>query len=179
MFSFFKKKNPAFTVTDRVWMSEAAKWKAIKEMMLADPDTILVCWFDETFRKAESVFEATGGRPVVIQTAREIARTGPGAARFLFAEHYPLREKEEELFRRLGISAALVCSSLEEPLFSHFGSAKLITVMQKMGMQEWERIEHPLVTSSIRNAQDKIAKKAGPEQSAASQADWFRKNFIP
>jgi len=95
----------------------------------------------------------------------------------IFAEHYPLHEKENTLFESLNIKEVKIFSSLDEPLFRHFGGEKIITLMQSMGMQENEGIQHTLITSALKNAQEKIAKKVTIEQSALSQEDWFRKNL--
>lgn len=177
MFSFFKKKTPSLQVTDRVWISEAAKWKALQRLTAADPHIVIICWFDETYRKAENSFAPAPGNTVNLLTAREAGHTTLSGKTPVFAEHYPLPEKEQALYTRLQLSQVLVYSSLDEPLFTQFGSDKLIAVMLQMGMQEDQPVEHALVTQSIRRAQEKIAKKCTVEQSAASAADWFRKNF--
>lgn len=179
MFSFFKKKSTGITVTDRVWISEAAKWKALEALFGTDPSLLLICWFDETYRKAESIFAVPSGSPVSLLTARDAGHAGLSGKTPVFAEHYPLPEKENHLYTKLGLSNVLVYSSLDEPLFTHFGSDKIIAVMRQMGMEEDQPVEHSLVTQSIIRAQEKIAKKCVVEQSAASPADWFRKNFTP
>jgi preprotein translocase subunit SecA len=46
--------------------------------------------------------------------------------------------------------------SLEDDLLRIFGGDKLVGWMEKMGMQEDERIEHRWITSSIENAQKKV-----------------------
>ena len=46
--------------------------------------------------------------------------------------------------------------SLEDNLLRIFGSDRLSGVMQKLGMQEGEAIEHPWVTKAIENAQRKV-----------------------
>ena len=50
-------------------------------------------------------------------------------------------------------------------------------IMKQMGIQEDELIEHPLISKSIRNAQDKIAQQVNLEQSAQSQKEWIKKNI--
>ncbi len=46
--------------------------------------------------------------------------------------------------------------SLDDPLMRIFGSERLGTLMQKLGMKPGEAIEHPWVTRSIENAQRKV-----------------------
>ena len=46
--------------------------------------------------------------------------------------------------------------SLEDNLMRIFGSAKIAGLMEKLGMEEGEAIEHPWVTRAIENAQKKV-----------------------
>jgi preprotein translocase subunit SecA len=46
--------------------------------------------------------------------------------------------------------------SLEDDLMRIFGSEKISSIMQKLGMKEGESIEHPIITKSIEGAQKKI-----------------------
>lgn len=46
--------------------------------------------------------------------------------------------------------------SLEDDLMRLFGSARLSNLMQKMGFEEGEQIEHPWITKTIANAQKKV-----------------------
>ena len=46
--------------------------------------------------------------------------------------------------------------SLEDDLMRLFGSANIATVMDKLGMEENDPIEHPLITKSIEQAQKKV-----------------------
>ena len=46
--------------------------------------------------------------------------------------------------------------SLEDDLMRLFGSANIATVMDKLGMEEDDPIEHPLITKSIEQAQKKV-----------------------
>ena len=66
---------------------------------------------------------------------------------------------------------------MDEPLFKHFGSEKIIPLMKMMGMKEDEVIEHNMVSKSIISGQEKIAKQVTLEQKASSQAGWMEKNL--
>ena len=87
-----------------------------------------------------------------------------------------LQFKEQELYEKLGLTKVTLYSSLDEPLFTHFGGNKISNLVKQMGMKEDEAIEHAL-TSSIKNAQEKINSKVSFDQSGHSQADWFCKNL--
>jgi len=46
--------------------------------------------------------------------------------------------------------------SLEDDLMRLFGSDRIATIMQKMGVKEGEVIQHPLITKSVERAQKKV-----------------------
>ena len=71
----------------------------------------------------------------------------------------------------------MVFSAMDEPLFKFFGSEKVIPLMKMLGMKEEKAVEHPMVSKSIINAQQKIASKVITEQPANSQAEWMEKNM--
>jgi hypothetical protein len=95
----------------------------------------------------------------------------------VFVEHYPLHIKELDLIKDWGAEKIIVYSAMDEPLFKHFGSEKLIPIMKMLGMKEDEVIEHSMVSKSIINGQEKIAQQVTIEQSASSQEEWMRKNI--
>ncbi|MEO8713261.1 MAG: hypothetical protein ABI405_14110, partial [Parafilimonas sp.] len=70
-----------------------------------------------------------------------------------------------------------IYSSLDEPLFNYFGGEKIAVLLEKTGMKEDECIQHALVTTALKNAQEKIAKKILIEQTTQSAADWFSRNM--
>jgi preprotein translocase subunit SecA len=46
--------------------------------------------------------------------------------------------------------------SLEDDLLRIFGSERIASIMERLGMEEGEPIEHPLITRAIENAQGKV-----------------------
>jgi hypothetical protein len=115
---------------------------------------------------------------VEIYIAREIAAHHVQNKDVLFFEHYPLSTKEDELLERLQLTEAVFYSSLDEPIFMHFGGEKMISLLEKMGFSENEAIEHTMVSAAIKNAQEKISKEVMIEHAAQSQAEWFSKNIV-
>ena len=95
----------------------------------------------------------------------------------IFIEHYPLRDKEEDIYQKLGLQNAIVHSALDEPFMKAFGSEKIIDLMKKLGAKEEEAIQHSMISSSIKNAQEKLKKKISFERTCRSQADWIRHNL--
>ena len=173
MFGLFKNSSKGVKVIDKVWISKQAKWNACVQMVKMDPSLLLVAWFEETFReirdnpdlsqnviKAENIsYDKTVGRMVV------------------FSEHYPLSSVEQDIFVKLQLKEAPVLSSLEEPIFMTFGGERTIEIMKKLGVGDQEIIGHPMVTKSIRRAQESIAKKTGTNYPATSSKEWFTLNL--
>ena len=173
MFNLFRKKQAAFPLTDRVFLSGASKEAALVRRLEADPDVIFIHWFDESLERSVTV---AGDRYTHrLLSAREAMRMPPGNPPVIFAEHYPLRKKEEELFQRLGLTKVEVWSALDDPLLKKFGGDRIIEMMRKMGMKDDEIIEHALISKSIRNAQDKLEKKLVYDSPARSAEEWFRR----
>jgi len=178
MFNFFKKKAPEIKIIDNVYMSAAAKFKAMLTQWSAANDTAFVFWFEDSLRDAATFFAAQTTSPVALLNTREATGQLAGMTP-VFAEHYPVRSKELELFGKMNLSSVQVLSSLDEPVFQQFGADKIIQVMQQLGMKEEESIEHKMVTNAIQKMQEKLEKKIVIDQSARSQAEWLQKNYNP
>ena len=176
MFSFFKKKEPTANVKDVIWLSEMAKLNALAKAATENPQTVFITWFDDTFDKIQSLFTEKELSVEHLYLANKTWRTEAANNPVIFAEHYPLPEKEDEFYHYLGLQSATVYTSLDEPFLKMFGGDKLINLMQKMGAKEDESIEHSMVSASIRKAQEKIRKKVAFESSARSQEEWMQRN---
>lgn len=181
MFGLFKKKsNPdEITVTDKVVIDEQAKLAVLLHAWQQAPQSVIVCWFEDSLDKISAYMNENSREPVPVLLMRD-ALTAQRAGRSpIFAEHYPLRSKEITAYQALQIEKAVVYSSLREPLFRQFGGDKIIHVMQQLGMKETELIEHSMISSSIKKAQEKIEQKTTLDQSARSQEEWIEKNYKP
>lgn len=172
MFGLFKKKNEGIKVTDKIWISENAKWQACYRMYQAQPGTVFLAWFEDSRNKLEQFFRSQGVTDVSLKLT-SFAGINTTAQQLVFIEHHPLRQEEQDKFAALGLTEALVYSALDEPLFRHFGGDRITELMHKMGFKETEAIEHSMVTASIQKAQEKIAGKVLVSGNARSQDDWF------
>jgi hypothetical protein len=176
MFNFFKKSNNNETrVRDVIWMSETAKWQGCVQEFQKEPSTLFITWFDDTMQQLESMLSKENVRAEIIP-ARQMSPHQAENRKCIFIEHYPLKRKETEMFEKLHLKEAVVFSSLDEPLFKHFGGEKVIQMMKQLGMKETESTEHKMISGAIVNAQEKLGKKITLEQTANSQAEWIRKN---
>lgn len=176
---FGKKSEPAddHIFTDRTFMTTAAKMKACAELARQEPGHIFISWFPDTATVFKEYFRQQGldeGRVVDSHHLHASKLVGKIP---VFVEHYPLHEKEVNLVKNWDAKKIVVYSAMDEPLFKHFGSDKLLPVMKMMGMKEDEVIEHAMVSRSIIKGQEKIAGQVSLEQSAGSQEEWMKKNI--
>lgn len=163
-------------VIDRVFLSQQAKLNALEEEVKSNPDIILIIWFDDSYRTFEEVLTMRQIQ-ADIKLAREVSWHEAENKKIIFSEHYPLVSKEKELFEKLKLTTAIFYTALDDALLQHFGGDKIIGMMKNLGMNENEPLEHPMISSSIRNAQDKIASKITLESPSRSQKDWFQNNL--
>lgn len=180
LFNLFGKKDATddnHVFIDRAFVNSTAKMNACAELAKAAPDTIFICWFDETVEKFKSFFANKGIDEERIVIARYLNIHLLQTKTPVFTEHYPLHSKELELIKDWPTEKIIVYSAMDEPLFKHFGSDKLIPLMKMMGMKEDEVIEHSMVTKSIIKGQEKIAEQVSFEHAASSQGDWMKKNI--
>lgn len=180
LFNLFGKKDEAadnHVFTDRAYMSTAAKMNACAELARKDQTQLFICWFADTATKFREFFNQQGLDESMIIETNHLHSSKLQGKKPVFVEHYPLHEKEIELIKNWGPEKIIVFSALDEPLFKHFGSEKIIPMMKMMGMKENEVIEHNMVSKSIISGQEKIAKQITLEQSASSQAGWMEKNI--
>ena len=178
--NFFAKKedNPAAGVfRDKTFMSTRAKMNACLELRKKDPNTLFICWFPDTTNQFREFFRQQGMEDNNIIEARNMHTALLQHKIPVFAEHYPLHSKEMGLIKNWQQKEILVYSAIDEPLFKHFGSDKIIPMMKMLGMKEEASIEHTMVSKSIIKGQDKIAGKVSFEIPANSQAEWMEKNL--
>jgi len=179
-FNLFGKKEkdqPHRIFTDKTYISSSAKMNACAALAKEDPNTVFITWFPETTRKFKAFFTEQGIAENRIIEARQVHTALLANKTAVFAEHYPLHAKEIELTRNWTQDHFVVFSAMDEPLFKHFGSEKMIPLMKMLGMKEEEAIEHSLVSKSIIKGQDKIAAHVNLELSANSQAEWMERNI--
>lgn len=177
MFSFFKKNTPHPTASDKIAIDTESKHAALYSLWEKDKQLVIIGWFDDSLQRLQDYFSRQTAEQVTLLTAREVSSPQIAGRPVVFAEHYPLRNKEEVLFERLNLQPAVIYSSVDEPLLMLFGGERIGKMMRLMGMKKNELIEHKMISDSIRKAQEKIASKVSFEQSAHSAADWFKINL--
>jgi hypothetical protein len=172
MFSLFGKKEKQTRVIDKVFLSRGGKARAI-EKFAAENNLVVIAWFEASFDAAMQLLP----NKAEIFLAREVNVQNIQNKKLVFFEHHPILSKEQELFKKLHLTEAIFFGAIEEPLFTYFGGEKIGKLMEQMGMQADEAVEHSLISSSIKNAQKKISEKIEFESDARSQEEWFAKNL--
>ena len=180
LFNLFGKKDDAgdnHVFVDRAYVTTAAKMHACAELAGKEPNHLFICWFAGTAAMFKDFFRQQGLDESRVTEAHHLHASKLVNKIPVFVEHHPLHTKELELIKNWDAEKIIVYSAMDEPLFKHFGSDKLIPLMKMMGMKEDEVIEHSMVSKSIIKGQEKIAAQVSLEQSANSQEDWMRKNL--
>lgn len=160
---------------DLVWLRAKAKLHGLLNLLEEHPDALVLAWFEGTVDEYTRRL-ADSGRIYPVRSVRLITASEVQDKTVIFLEHYPLRSKEEQLMQNWAPQQVLVLNALEEPLFQRFGGARLMELMKKMGMEEYEQIQHPMITRSIAQAQRKLDKMLkGRDILAGSLEEWFEK----
>ncbi len=181
MFSslFGKKESEDNThlFKDRAYMTTEAKMKACVALAKEDHAVIFIAWFTDTAKQFKNYFTDNGLSENRITEATHLSSSQLISNTPVFVEHYPLNSKEMDLVSNWNKKNIVVYSGMDEPLFKHFGSEKLIPLMKIMGMKENEVIEHAMVSKSIISGQKKIEEQVSIEKSALSQDEWMKLNM--
>jgi hypothetical protein len=177
LFGNKEKDQPRGIFTDKTYVSSSAKMNGCAELAKNDPATVFITWFPETTRKFKEFFSQHDIAENRIIEARQVHGALLTGKTAVFAEHYPMHGKEIELVQNWAQDHFIVFSSMDEPLFKHFGSEKMIPLMKLLGMKEEESIEHSFVSKSIIKGQNKIAAQVVVEQTADSQERWMEINI--
>ena len=119
----------------------------------------------------EAQIVAEAGRPGVVTIATNMAGRGTdikltpevkeaGGLAIIGTERHESRRVDRQLRGRAGRQgdpgSSVFYVSLEDDLMRMFGSERIAGVMDRMGFQEGEMIEHSMISSSIERAQKKV-----------------------
>jgi hypothetical protein len=179
-------------IPDYVWLSAAAKFKAIRERLQSQSRgrmIVLVAHFPNLLKELEQLaddFDAT--RTIAAYLAHELSPAaaheflpqGSDAVDLVVAERHPLASPEAALLR---FAEALPCRSsieyhvsLDDPFMLHLGADSIRRWMGRMGAEEAETISHRLITQSIHKAQVKLERESLGRADADSAAEWIARN---
>lgn len=177
MFGLFKKKNPGIKIIDKVCIAPEGRLELLYNAWMGNKATAVLFWFDDTLQAATDYFTSKTNEPVLLLLARETSALQLAGKKIIFGEHYPLRTTENAFFEKLNLQQVEIYSSLHDPLFRLFGGERLTELMQRMGLQPNEPVEHSMISNSIKNAQEKLEKKISFEKTARTAESWFSMNY--
>lgn len=203
MASFFKslfgasKKEPDYG--HWVWTTGTEKLKGMMERLQKHTgegrSILLLAWFPKSLQELEylltnlnvpynSGINNHGTAKVTIDLADNYLKriTGPYAVDAVWlVEHFPIHEPEVALFERLAHEVPsvkpIVLTSLDEKLFTLFGSDRIKEVMKSLGYSAGDVLEHSMIRKSVVRAQEKVAESAIGNSKATSDEEWFSLNY--
>lgn len=121
---------------------------------------------------------------ICIDLAENVMQAAAGSqpldVAIVLAEHYPLYDRELSLLRhlqKLSRNQTTIVASMDEPAFELFGGERIRQMMLKMDIKPEEAIEHSMVSSSVKRAQQKLQDKVGQDKPASSQEEWVKLNY--
>lgn len=94
-------------------MSTTAKTNACIVLAKEQPDTLFICWFNETLKKLRAVFRENGIDELIVIDTKQIHIGMLNNKAVVFAEHYPLHEKELALVEHWPLQKIMVYSSMD------------------------------------------------------------------
>jgi hypothetical protein len=180
LFNLFGKKGDGVSgqlFKDIVWLDTQAKYQGLRTVYQKEPNMVFIGWFADTINDFKKFLSSNGIDDNCVKDARTVTSQQLEGRPIVFLEHYPLHEKEKALVEELHIGQAVVHGALDEAIFVHFGSEKMLPMIKMLGFKASDPIQHPYVSSSVTKAQEKMAAKVLVEQSANSQAAWLEKNL--
>lgn len=188
-----KTASPADQASDRVWLTTQAKLNGIRRQ-LAEPEdpppmaVLLVAHFPDTLKQLDAIVaENSAPCPVVTALAENLSRISGGMSLtpeatidIIVAERHPNVRVDRDLMQ---FADQLACPcrvtyniSLEDSLFRLLVGDWVEGILQKLGMEEDEAIEHTMLTRRIQQAQDKFAARITGNAPANTAQEWLEKN---
>ncbi|MBC7826508.1 MAG: hypothetical protein H7122_02090 [Chitinophagaceae bacterium] len=170
-----KEKHPPVRARTLVWMHGAAKQKGVLQLMKKNTNAVVIAWFPQTQQHWQN-YLLQQGRSDTVMIVRQTSALQLVNKTVILLEHYPLAGKESAFLENLHGDNIYIAIALDDPLFNYFGGDRIAALLQAMGTNQDETIEHELVTRAIHNAQMKLEKRLSMENTANSMQEWFEKN---
>ncbi len=190
--SFFGKKNKEVKVIDYIWKNDYAKYKGIVKFMDKSKSIIFVYYFNETKKQITQVIETMQldfssdiyrQKKITITHAENLLDSKIDVTNtiFCFIEHHPSFVTEQKILNYLAnelhVSEIIFHISLQEPLLHYFGSDKIVPMLERIGFDENEPLQHTMISKSIVNAQQKVDEKNPNAIETDSATNWFEVNL--
>ncbi len=195
MFSFFKSKPKTAKYTYFTYMTTMEKyWNYIESVknLLGKESVVLVYYFQDTRAELIKLLESAGidfeedampydnkNKASLWNMKRALKQNFDADCRILVAEVFPVWSMTMDFVASQPIEQDIVFyASLDSVFFEVFGGDRLRSLMEKMGLQQNEKIEHSMVTKSIERAQEKLEEQASQPEIDTSIEEWAEINKI-
>jgi len=206
LFSFLSKNTPAYTVSDKIWVSQEESLRGIGTEALTaitrGEIPIILSFFEDSQKQVLAYLQHQ--QAPVVEMVPSNANQVPAKTiicldawlavhslthstldktkiTFLLYGHYPLIAPEDTLLNELhqltGTPKFTSFFSLDHPLMAVFGSDQMKSLMLKMGIKKDECIQHSMVSRSVVRARQKISESVKQEFETTSEIEWYVKNI--
>ncbi len=187
MFGLFKSKKSK-TIDYLVYRTEVAKYKMmvgdIKQKFISTKDVVVVCFFKDTYEELTKLFEVSQVNKGDHDTTFSLFMYDQSGWKefntdyeMILAEVHPLASVMQGVLDHHTLKTALTCYvSIDNAFFNLFGGEKLISLLDSMGVEEFESISHSMINKAIEKTQEKIEVKVDFPKSANSIDEWMEIN---
>lgn len=171
--NLFRKTPKGPRISVRVWINHDAKEKACIKMAQAEKTLLFIAWSKVTCEHFQEIFKQEG-IPNEVVTASDVLPYRMTGRKFVFIERHYDEIKEKKFLKSLKVDSALAHLSLSDPILSIFNSDRVQEVLENMGHNEDESIEHDMVNKSIERAMREIKNGNLPEDSSRALKEWIK-----
>lgn len=190
---FFRKKHKGPQKKYIAYINKMAKYRLVMSHFAEESGRqLLLYFFDQTRKEIQQMAAAlnisikepgenTDEDDLILCNVNKLSDFQfKGLNRVVIMEVHPLLSKNrliEEHFANQNKLDLEFHVGLDEATLAPFGMDKIISLMQRLGMEENEPIEHSLVSKSLENGLEKLEKNLAYHQDiTSSQEDWLRAN---
>jgi len=141
-------------------------------MAQADKMLIFIAWSTVTRQYFQELFIRQKLTNEVLK-ANDIIPSRYTKSNFVFLERHYDKNKESNFLKSLNSNDIIAHVALSDPLMSKFNAERIITMLDRMGHNEDEYIEHKMVNKSIERAMDKIKNEILNEKFSIKLRQWI------
>lgn len=170
--NFFKKSPKGPSVKVRILVNQNAKEKACIRLAQSDNNCIFIAWSKVTYLRFQEVFKRQN-IPHDVILARDIIPNRVSGKNFTFIERHYNQIKESKLLESLEANDVIALVSLSDPIMSVFDSSRIIKLLESMGHNEDDHIEHKMINKSIEKAMEKIKSGDFSKENSKELVEWI------
>ncbi len=193
MFGLFKRQSKSTQVSYKFFVSEVEKYRFLATKMLeaSDGKFVLLYHFENTKAETEQLLNAAkvtfstdrnSGERILLLSSTEFLTTDVSGIPTIFViEIYPLPDRDSNIAKKAAEKEYPITfyASLDSPFFQLFGGDRITNLLQQMGVEPGEVIEHKFINSAVIKVQDKIKKGIENEQPVIQSLEaWMSANKI-